>query len=325
MKINLTHKIIALLILYVLGLCNCTKDDPTSDIVVGKNSFTINIDGVLRKYEVHVPSTYKGNDPVPMVIMCHGSGQSGEQFYNISGWKEVGDSLNFLTVFPSALEYCTIEDGVMKFGSKWNSYPGGDLFCDGQDIKNDIEFMRQMISALENKYKIDSKRIYMVGFSSGGQFTATCAIEISDIIAASISCGGGGSFPIDSVYTPKRLLPVMLMFGNKDGKLIKGLGLPENSAVPMGFEALYTSYPFLYLAQVKTYIHNFKLNESNYTIAGDTQSVVTADYVGLSGNPNNIFKLVEAKGLEHEYPNGKNYPLRAAEFHWNWFKNYSLP
>lgn len=322
---NLIHKIIVVLPFVIFGICGCNKDNPSPNFTTGKNNFTVTADGVVRDYVVHIPSVYTGQTKTPMVIMCHGSDQDGELFYKISGWKEVGDTLNIITVFPSSLEYCITEDGVSKTTTKWNSFPGGDPFCPGQDLKDDVEFMRQMISALESKYNIDSKRIYMVGFSSGGQFSATCAIEMSNILAAVVSCGGGGSIPRDSIYTPQRLLPVMLMFGNKDEKMVKKVGLTAGSSVPMGFDALYTAYPQLYAVQPKPYIDNFKLDEMSYSVSGDTNSVVVADYVGLSGNPNNVFKMAEVKGLEHEYPNGINYPVNGAIYHWNWFKNFTLP
>lgn len=325
MKNNLTPLSIAASFFALLTVWSCHKDNTTPNFTTGKNSFTVTADGVTRNYIVSVPSRYTGQTKTPVVIMCHGAGGDGELFYKISGWKEVGDSLGIITVFPSALSYCVVDDGVMENSTKWNSFPGGDPFCPGQDLKDDVAFMRQMIADLERKYNIDTKRIYMVGFSSGGQFSATCAIQMSDVLAASISCGGGGSFPRDSMYTPLRQLPVMLMFGSKDDKMVKSLGLPSGSAVPMGFDALYSVYPQLYAIQVKPYIDNFKLDATHYTVSGDTNSVVVADYVGLSGNPNNVFKIAEVKGLEHEYPNGINYPLSGALYHWGWFKNYTLP
>lgn len=309
-----------------LLLMGCQKNEDTNPKVpFGKNRFTIAVDGAEREYYVHVPTGYKSNVATPVVIMCHGTSGDGALFYNISGWKEVGETENILTVYPSALPYCVTEDGVTKTTTKWNSFPGGFSFCPGENPKDDLKFMRQMIANVEATFNVDAKRIYMVGFSNGGQFAATCAVQMSDVIAAAVSCGGGGSLFKDSTYTPVRLLPVMLMFGNKDGKMIAGLGLPEGSAVPMGFSELYAAYPYLYTVQPLPYIKTFRLKETGYTLSGDPNSVVEADYVGLSGNPNNVFKMVEVKGLEHEYPNGTNHPLKGAVQHWAWFKQYRLP
>ncbi len=320
--------------LVLLAFCSivlyngCKKEESVNTpappgYVTGKNRFTITVDAVEREYYVHVPARYSGNTATPIVIMCHGTGQTGEQFYNISGWKEVGDSANILTAFPSSLSYCITEDGVTQTTPKWNSFPGGFAFCAGVTPKDDVKFMRQMIAELKTRFNVDSKRIYMAGFSNGGQFSATCAVQLSDIVAATVSCGGGGALPRDSTYTPLQLLPTMLMFGNKDEKMLRGLGLPPTGAVPMGFPQLYSVYPYLYLVQPKPFINTFRL-DTTYTLSGDTNSVAVASYAGRSG-PNNVFVMLEVKGLIHEYPNGVSHPMKAASVHWAWMKNYSLP
>lgn len=65
-----------------------------------------------------MPAGYSHDHETPVVFMFHGTDQNGEQFYNISGWKEVGDAQNILTVFPSALSYCVKEDGITKSSTK---------------------------------------------------------------------------------------------------------------------------------------------------------------------------------------------------------------
>ena len=312
----------------ILFMAGCKSEDSVTDptpsgYVIGKNRFTAQIDGDTREYYVHVPAGYTGNTAVPMVFMFHGSGQNGEQFYNISGWKEVGESQNLLTVFPSSWSYCIVEDGVTKTETKWAEYPGGIDFCPGVAAKNDIKFMRTMLAELQSKFKVDAKRIYAVGFSNGGKFSARCAVELSNIFAATVSSGGGGALPNDTTLTPVRLLPTLLQFGNQDGKLLKGLGVA--GPLPMNFTTLFATYPALYGSVPKPFIDTFKENPATYTVSGDPAVYLMADYTGLSGNPNNVFKLVEVNGLEHEYPNGVNHPLKGAELHWAWMKNYTLP
>jgi polyhydroxybutyrate depolymerase len=314
---------------FALFFFSCKKEDnngggSSPGYVKGKNRFTITVDGVQREYYVHVPNGYSGNIATPVVIMFHGTSGDGEKFYNISGWKEVGDSVNILTVFPSSWEYCVIDEGVMKTTTKWTEYPGDFSYCTGVIPKDDIKFMREMIAALKAKFNVDSKKIYTVGFSNGSGFSARCAIELSDIIAATVSSGGGSALPKDTTCNPVRLLPTMLMFGNKDEKLLKGLGLSLAGSVPMGFTQLYTVYPALYSRQPKPFINSFRLNTS-YTLSGDTNSAAVADYVGLSANSNNVFKMLEIKGMIHEYPNGINHPFRGAVNNWAWLKQFSLP
>lgn len=316
-----------LLAIALLAMASCKSEDSVTDptpsgYVVGKNRFTTQIDGNTREYFVHVPAGYTGNSAVPMVFMFHGTDQNGEQFYNISGWKEVGESQNLLMVFPSSWSYCFVEDGVTQTTTKWAEYPGGINFCPGVTAKDDMKFMRTMLAELQSKFKVDAKRIYAVGFSNGGKFSARCAVELSNIFAATVS-SGGGALPNDTTLTPVRLLPTLLQFGNQDGKLLKGLGIA--GPLPMNFTTLFTTYPALYGSVPKPFIDTFKENPSTYKVSGDSTVYLQADYTGLSGNPNNVFKLVEVKGLEHEYPNGINHPLKGAELHWAWMKNYTLP
>jgi poly(3-hydroxybutyrate) depolymerase len=305
--------------------CQKSADETITPLFVkGKNRFTITVDGAEREYYVHVPNNYTGTSATPVVIMFHGTNQSGEQFYNISGWKEVGDSANILTVFPTAWKYCITDDGVTDNMTKWTEYPGGFTYCPGNIPKDDIKFMRQMITALKATFNVDAKKIYCAGFSNGSGFSARCAVELSDIFAATVSSGGGSPLPADTTCNPVRLLPTLLMFGNKDGKLLKNLGLPANGAVPMGFIQLYAAYPGLYSHQPKPFINSFRLNPVP-VISGDTNSVAIADYTGISGNPNNVFKMLEIKGMIHEYPNGINHPFKGAAYNWAWFKQFSLP
>ena len=119
------------------------------------------------------------------------------------------------------------------------------------------------------------------------------AIELSDKIAASISSGGGGALPRDTILTQKRKLPVMLMFGNKDDRLLKAVNAPVS--VPMGFQPLYSVYPMLYNAQVAPYVNSFGLDDKNYNTLGDTNNLVAAIFKGKSGDPLNVFYLVEVK------------------------------
>jgi polyhydroxybutyrate depolymerase len=301
-----------------------TLPDTTVNNDGKKIKVVTNVENVNREYFIHLPEIYDGTKPTPVVMMFHGGGHDGELFYNISGWNEVADTANIIMVYPSSLKYCIIEDGDEKVISQWNNGHSGNTFCPNQTLKDDVLFVNTILQEISVSYNIDARRIYTVGFSNGGEFAATrTAIELSDKIAASISCGGGGALPRDTILLPKRKLPVMLMFGNKDERMLAAVN--AIGSVPMGFEILYNQYPVLYFAQVKPYIHSFDLDEQNYKIIGDTNSVTASIFKGKTNNPLNIFWNVEVKNLKHEYPNGINHPLHGAVYHWKWFNQFSLP
>src|SRR5687767_8962220 len=190
----------ALMSLIPMSLSKCFKDNNDETAVEpstpGKKRFTLVAQGAKREYYVHVPTGYNSKTAFPVVFMLHGSGGNGEKFYNISGWKEVGEVQNILTVFPSSLQYpCVFDDGIKKRNAeKWNCY---DLeLCDNATPADDVNFLSQVINELKQTYHIDEKRIYMVGFSNGGEMSSRTAIELSDKIAAAVA--SAGALPVDT-------------------------------------------------------------------------------------------------------------------------------
>lgn len=324
---------ILLIIALIITITACQKDNSSvtnngssanNGYVKGKNRFTTSIDGDAREYYVHVPQSYSGSAAVAVVFMLHGTSGNGEEFYDRSGWRQVGEDENVVTVFPSSWRYC-INDGVdIKNTTKWNTTPDSDFtFCPGQTGRNDIKFLSTIITELNVKFKIDNKRIYLAGFSNGGQMAAKCAVEMSDKLAAVAE--NAGSFYIDTTYVPKRKLPILFQIGNLDYG-------PGNTgpAIPLGkLDTILRTSGLLYLAGkvnrvANSHVRSFGLN-ANYTISGDTNSVVVATYKSLTPGSVNDFRLSFVKNMGHVYPNGDNHWMEGARIQWAWFKQYSLP
>lgn len=285
--------------------------------VVGKNRFTTVVNGDTREYYVHVPRSYDKSKAVPVVFMLHGTSGDGLKFYNISGWKEVGEAENLITVYPSSWRHCIIEDGQRLNTTKWNIYPGSFEYCPGEVPKDDIKFLNQVIDELCGKFTINQKMIYFVGFSNGGQMTARIGVEMSDRVAAVVS--SAGMLKPGTSYTPKRLLPNLFQVGTNDDRFMPAWG---NQPAPMNFDQLAT-FPFM-KGVLGTYQKTYQL-QSKYTTGGDPNKIIWLDVKGISGNPNNVFRFALIKGMTHMYPNGKNFPLNGAQMNWHWLKQYTLP
>ncbi len=286
--------------------------------VVGKNRFTTVVNGDTREYYVHVPKSYNKSTPAPVVFILHGTSGDGLKFYNISGWKEVGEAENLITVYPSSWGHCIIEDGVRKNTTKWHIYPGGFEYCPGEAPKDDVKFLNQVIDEMCAKFNVNQKMIYMVGFSNGGQMTARVGVEMSDRVAAVVS--SAGFLPPGSTYTPKRLLPVLAQVGTNDDRYMAVSG---GGPLPMDFDQLFAQSPF-FKGEMKAYSSTYKLNPK-YTTSGDPNKVIWLEAKGVSGNPNNVFRFALMKGVEHQYPNGKNHPIQGAKLNWQWLKQFKLP
>ena len=115
--------------------------------------------------------------------MLHGTSGNGETYYNAYGWTEpLADVEGFIAVFPSSGRYKIVEDGVNKTTTKWNTPPDADwTFQQGVMGYDDIKFLRKVVDEMRENYNIDRKRIYLNGFSNGGQDGFKCAVEMCDI------------------------------------------------------------------------------------------------------------------------------------------------
>ena len=309
--------------LFVIGCqtnnMSIDNDTAAKEYEIGKNRYTLAIDSDTREYYVHVPSIYDANTPTPVVFMLHGTSGDGEKFYNISGWKEVGEVENILTVYPSSWRHCIIDDGQVKNTTKWHVYPGSFEYCSGEIPRDDINSLKQIIIELKQRFNVDSKRMYLAGFSNGGQMAGRCAVEMSDMFAAIVEASG--TLPRDTTFVPRRKLPVIYQLGNSDDGWLEALGL--DSSIPMASFEILLNLP-AFGGIVRTHTSTLGL-DSTYTLSGDTNSVLTATFEAVPPNPAQKFHFVLIKDLGHNYPNGTNHPLQGAEIHWDWMKQFTLP
>jgi predicted esterase len=309
-----------LLLCLLIALCgySCSKEesvDPGMGINTGENYFTTNIDGDTREYLVHVPTGYDGSKALPVVFMLHGGSGTGSMTYNSSGWKELGEEENFISVFPTAWTHCWIKkNGAMRDTTRWNSLPGIFEFCPGERPRDDIKFIRTMIDELQQMFLIDDKRIYMVGFSSGAQMTFRCAVELSDLLAAVVQ--SGATHQVGTDLEPEINLPVAFEVGNEDATWF------ENGIYPplAFFDTLLTTWgPFQKIISVHATTFDF---ETSYEISGNEPISMTATFAGFP-DAYRTFKFSMIANLDHSYPNGHNVEFYGARHHWDWMKKYS--
>ncbi|PLB54532.1 putative ferulic acid esterase [Aspergillus steynii IBT 23096] len=115
-------------------------------------------DGTERTYLIHIPSNYDTNTPVPLIFSFHGrSGNSANQ-EGLSQFSNEDWNPNGIAVYPQGLD------------EQWQ----GDPASEGVD---DIAFTLEMLDHFEDRYCIDSSRIYAAGKSNGGGFTHLLACD----------------------------------------------------------------------------------------------------------------------------------------------------
>jgi polyhydroxybutyrate depolymerase len=305
--------------------------DPRS-IVRGVNCRNAMIDGFRRQYLVYVPTSpaFDPGRPSPVVFMFHGSSGDGEKFLEISGWREKAEQEGFVAVFPTALQYWVLENS--RWSTKWNHFTLTDEIDVSKRLPgypedspwptDDVAFTRAMIADLEANLDIDPKRIFVSGFSNGGQFAARLAVEASDVIAAVASAAGN----LDAEHTPVERVSVCVTIGTLDDRFYEAWGVPP--PIPLEISSLFAIEGARSLTG--EYLATFDLldtptetrEEANFTEVRWTTPDAAA---GNPGGNELIFALLG--DVTHQYPTGDNNPegFVMTEILWPFFLAHPKP
>lgn len=163
-------------------------------------SYQINHDGLTREYILHVPASYDGSSPVPLIFNFHGYGSSNIAQIYYTSFNNVADTAGFIVVYPNAVN------------NSWNVGFEGQ-FNNGID---DVGFVEMLIDSLYNRFAIDPARIYSTGMSNGGFFSYRLACELPGRFAAIASVTGTMTDTMRIFCPYTRDFPIMEVHGTND-------------------------------------------------------------------------------------------------------------
>ncbi|HKK75418.1 MAG TPA: PHB depolymerase family esterase [Saprospiraceae bacterium] len=285
----------------------------------GTHNYQMEVDGLLRQFLVHFPANYdpSGDQLFPVVFMLHGGGGSGKKYYNISGWKELGEQEGIVTVFPTAYEVCFVDRmGQTKKGNYWLTTDKSEQLCSGQKDHSDANFLRAIADYLKANHQTDTRRFYCTGFSNGMGTTMTRVIpQLSDVFAA---VGGTGSMTLDELSTPNPM-PCLMMVSSHDPKLIQHNGGQPFPTTVEGIEQNEL------LTQVMANMCQLLQLELSYEAAEKKKHTSFVFEKPLNGG-NQKLQFTILKGLKHVYPRGipEHNNIEAAKIFWDFFQEYQL-
>lgn len=273
------------------------------------------MEGHLRQAIVSIPSQTAPLGGYPLVFMLHGTAQNGQEFYDNSGWKELGETENFITVFPTSLEWCYTDDGIEERNRRWVCGGVTDNPCSGppQNYVNDVLFLKKLIQLISDTLPVNKSKIFASGFSNGCAMVHKLAIDAGDVFAA---CAGSGSFlPKGDSTTPVQRIPVWVTMGTLDDRHI----VAPYTSIPFGGDSalIYFRKSINRMLVCQELTQNYNETETTITKTYDfSQSQV--------GENQSRYLFTIINGMYHVYPNGKNHPLEAAKIFWEFFKNSVL-
>jgi polyhydroxybutyrate depolymerase len=189
----------------------------------GDRDFVLKVGGLDRRYTVHVPPSYDGKKPVPMVVMLHGGGGTSRAAAFETGWGTKADQAGFLAVFPNAMPPDPTKPGSFARNPQlWND--GSERFYHGQNKVDDVGFLNAMLDDLLARFAVDRRRVFVTGFSNGASMAFRVGAGLSGRIAAVAPVAGACWIEPGKLERP---VPMCYITGTADPlNLIEG-GVPK--------------------------------------------------------------------------------------------------
>ena len=135
-----------------------------------RRAYLSKVDQTLQPYRILIPAKYDGS-PTPLVVALHGMG--GDENSMFDGYHETlkvqAELHGFIVACPKGRENASMYRGPAE-----------------QDVLD-------VIAEVRRDYKIDPKRIYLMGHSMGGYGTWSVSIAHPELFAALGPISGGGN------------------------------------------------------------------------------------------------------------------------------------
>lgn len=172
---------------------------------------------------VTVPSGYTGEVPAPLIVLLHTYGNTGAGQNQYMGLSGLADSYGFIMVAPDGTP--SAANGNPRF---WNA---SRACCNwgGKDL-DDVGYITGLIEAVKAEYRIDEKRVFILGHSNGAFMAHRLAYERSADIAAIVSLAGAdetGERP-----APAHPIHVLQIHGTGDAAISYDGGEIQGNAYP---------------------------------------------------------------------------------------------
>lgn len=158
-----------------------------------------------RRFQMHVPPYEQNHAGMPLLVVLHGGGGSGEQVREATRLDKFGVRQGFVVAFP---------DGTGRLPKKlltWNS-GGIDVYAQRHKI-DDVDFLKNVVLNIQKKVPINADRIYVVGHSNGGMMCHRLAREAADVFDGIAVVAGAMNFTDNGVHGP---IATLLIHGTND-------------------------------------------------------------------------------------------------------------
>jgi polyhydroxybutyrate depolymerase len=159
----------------------------------GEVTLSLTSDGMARSYIRHLPPSYDGRSPDPLVLDLPGYSETPAIEALMTQLGPFGDAHRFITVTPQ-------EQGPV---AHWDTSLGSV----------DVRFIGNLLTETEQTLCLDQRRVFVAGLSDGAFMTSTVACVYADRVAAVAPVAGIRN---PAGCRPARAVPVIAFHGTAD-------------------------------------------------------------------------------------------------------------
>jgi polyhydroxybutyrate depolymerase len=178
----LREKLLTFVLILILGSAACQRPAQTESTEIprptaepGTYTVTLGPDADQRDVILHLPPAYDGSGLLPLLIVLHGGGGSGEQIHRQIGMDADADDFGFVVAYPN---------GSGRLGETLLTWNAGHCCAYSLDKNiDDVGFLSELIDQLLESYAIDPARVYVAGMSNGAMMAYRAGAELSEKIA----------------------------------------------------------------------------------------------------------------------------------------------
>jgi poly(hydroxyalkanoate) depolymerase family esterase len=221
----------------MLVLCGLALAAATAVVVVGPGRARdggyhyarLHVGGDTYRYLVLVPASYRGAAKVPLVVVLHGCSTTASQQAVVSGYAQVAEQRRFIVLYPD------VDPADLAHGGCWKGIwdPGVE-----RRGRGDAGAIAAMTKAVVGTWRIDPRRVYVIGISAGGFESSILGASYPDVYAAigihsgaaytrvDLGCLAGGGSPsttatlaraaLGAMGAHARVMPVIVFHGDQD-------------------------------------------------------------------------------------------------------------
>jgi polyhydroxybutyrate depolymerase len=182
--------------------CGLTGNDPYCRTLV--------FGGKTRAYMLYVPPNFQPGSSA-LVVALNGSGGSGAGMETFTGLDFKANQVGFAVAYP----YSLVVPGTDL--TDWNNFFDDNIW--NGEPPDDVGFLSQMITTIQDSIHPDPKEIFVTGISNGGLMTHRVGIQLSNLVAAIGVVEGtlyGFNGNVQGIPPAVAPVSVLILHGDKD-------------------------------------------------------------------------------------------------------------